>query len=84
MFLSVAHNHFVDRIVDNGIKIQIEQDTNECTICASHFKMSADSDFETNPLTLHYVNSQESTEPAAELPIVGIYNERAPPSIIRS
>lgn len=79
----MAHSHFVDTTIDNGIEIQIEQDTNECTICASHFKTSADSDTQTNPLTSSWVTAQEVSVPEVESPLVGIHNERAPPFLIR-
>lgn len=83
MFLSVAHSHFVDTTIENGIEFQIEQDTNECTICASHFKISATSDIQTGPITFHWVTAQEISNPSVESPLVGIHNERAPPFLIR-
>lgn len=79
----MAHSHFVDNTIDNGIEIQIEQYTNECTICASHFKTSADSDIQTGPLTSHWVTAQEVSVPVVESPPFGIHNERAPPFLIR-
>lgn len=83
MFFSVAHNHFVNNSIDNGIEIQIEQYTNECTICASHFKTSADTDNQTDPLISHWSAAQEVSVPVVESPPVGIHNERAPPFLIR-
>lgn len=82
MFLSLAHNHIVDIIVDNGIEVQVTKDTNECVICASHFKISVTSDIDSSPLTLLRERVESSTLPAAKSPRVGIHNNRAPPIVV--
>lgn len=44
MFLSVTHFHGDHDDHANDLDHQIEQQIVECTICASHFKFSNDSD----------------------------------------
>ncbi|HKL14816.1 MAG TPA: hypothetical protein VJ915_04235 [Balneolaceae bacterium] len=82
MLLSLAHNHFVDTTVDNGIEIQITKDTNECIICASHFKVSFSDDNKTNPITLLWERVELNTLSAVKSPRVDSHNKRAPPFVV--
>gem|GEM_PF-923016 len=82
MFLSMAHSHFVETMVDNGIEVHITKNTNECVICASHFKISVSSDTEPSPVTLQWEIIEFSTRPAIAPPQIDIHNNRAPPFVV--
>jgi hypothetical protein len=81
MMLSLAHNHIVDNKVDNGIEVQIERNTNECIICASHFKISVSSDTDSTPLTLYWESVEPETQSAILTPQKSVKNNRAPPIV---
>lgn len=81
MMLSLAHNHIVDNKVDNGIEVQIERNTNECIICASHFKISVTTDIDSAPLTLHWESVDPETQTAFVSPQKSVKNNRAPPIV---
>lgn len=81
MMLSLAHNHFVDSAIDNGIDVQIERNTNECIICASHFKFSITTDTDSSPLTLHWESVEFETQSAFASPQKSVKNNRAPPVV---
>lgn len=82
MFLSFAHSHFVETTFDNGIEVQITKDTNECIICASHFKISVSSDTDSTPIAFQWDTVEHHTQPAVDSPEVGIHNDRAPPFVV--
>jgi hypothetical protein len=82
MFLSLAHSHFVERTVDNGIEVHITKNTNECIICASHFKISVSPDTEPSPVVHQWEIVEFSTRPALAPPLTGNHNNRAPPFVV--
>ena len=81
MMLSLAHNHIIPNTVDNGIGVQIEKNTNECVICASHFKISVSADSDTTPLTLYSESIEFETRNAFASPLKSTKNNRAPPLV---
>lgn len=81
MFLSLAHNHIVESTPDNGIEIQIEKNTNECVICASHFKVSVSSNSGLSPVTLNWQVLHLQTLSVHISAKIGLYNNRAPPVV---
>ena len=80
--MSLAHNHFVDLTVDNGIEIHVTKDTNECIICASHFKVSFSDDSKSSPVTLLWESVEFKTLPAVTSPRVDSHNKRGPPFVV--
>ncbi|MEX0662417.1 MAG: hypothetical protein WD381_05970 [Balneolaceae bacterium] len=77
--LSTIHAHYdLDDPID-GIEYQFSQDSNECAICASHFKISTDSDLKSE-LPLFY-NSLlfVHTDDIIVDPLNNIQDGRAPP-----
>ena len=82
MLLSLAHNHLVEFSVDNGIDVQIERNTNECIVCASHFKFSVDTEIHSSPLALHWETLDAETAPAVDSPVTSFHKNRAPPSVV--
>lgn len=83
MMLSLAHNHIIPDTVDNGIDVQIEKNTNECIICASHFKVSVSADSDTTPLTLSSETVEFETINAFVSPQNSVKNNRAPPVVVK-
>lgn len=82
MLLSLAHNHFVDTTVDNGIEVQITKDTNECIICASHFKFTISDDSESTLINHLCERVEYNTLPAVETPRTSVHKDRAPPFVV--
>lgn len=82
LLLSLAHNHFVDDTVDSDIEIHVTKDTNECAVCASHFKVAVSVELEPNPLLLHWESpSNDLVRPECS-PVFTVHNDRAPPFVV--
>ena len=82
LFLSLAHNHFVDATVDSDIEIHVTKDTNECAVCASHFKVTPSTDLELNPLLRHWDSPSVDIVSAIFSPVFTIHDDRAPPVVV--
>lgn len=77
--LSTIHTHYdTDDHID-GIEYQFSQDSNECAVCASHFKIIAGSDLESDA-PLFYSNLLFlPTDAVIVDPLNNIQDGRAPP-----
>jgi len=79
MFLSVIHNHGHVGHSDNQLVHQISQDITECTICASHFKFSPDTNFTSHTHLSVEVIGQSISESPFINPAGKTQPGRAPP-----
>lgn len=77
--LSTIHTHYdTDDYID-GIEYQFSQDTNECAVCASHFKITAGSDLESEAPLFYSDLLFVHTELFIVDPLNNIQDGRAPP-----
>lgn len=77
--MSVVHFHYDGGEHVDGIEHQISQVTNECAICASHFKVTPGSDHESD-VTLHFSTQiLVLSDKIIVDPLNNVQNGRAPP-----
>lgn len=77
--LSTVHFHYGDDSHADGIELQITQDSNDCAICASHFKVTSGSELDSE-VYLHFNTSFfVHTEYTIVDPLNNTHDGRAPP-----
>jgi len=81
MFLSVTHFHGDHDYNPNDLDHQIEQQIVECTICASHFKFSNDSDIAFSSFLIPEANIEIVSEIHISDEFHTLLNGRSPPFI---
>lgn len=80
--LSTIHSHYdTDDHID-GIEYQFSQDTTECAVCASHFKITAGSDLESESPLLYNDLLFVHTEEIIVDSLNNIQDGRAPPFLV--
>jgi len=80
LFLSLIHNHGHIDHSDDHLVHQITQDITECTICASHFKFSSDTDIDSHVLRSPEQSIYTFTAIDFVDPLNNLQEGRAPPS----
>lgn len=79
MSLSVIHNHIYEETFVDGIEYQIVQDSNECSVCASHFKVVPDFEIESDVIPLRISSLSVFSESVIIDPLFNLQDGRAPP-----
>lgn len=80
--MSVVHFHYDSGEHDDGIEYKISQVTNDCAICASHFKFTFDFKPELESFISFNSSVNLDTNKTAQEPIVGKHKGRSPPSTV--